>query len=197
MGSSSASGTSRPGHPYHWNFVALERPLRPVTRPPDDMEKLYWPSSERLMVMGRRLEMRSRRPLEAVVSWSVVVIMPGRTRGARCGVCISDGRGDDAMRCGSEQAVSSGAVVSLWHCSKRCDAPGKDLKDRRAGYLGGEGDQGRQLRVSASPTGRVLRGWTQGARAEAGLSDSLYLDNDRMTACGRGTGVNTARWRGR
>lgn len=40
---------------------------------------------------------------------------------------------------------------------------------------------GRQLRVSASPTGRVLRGWTQGARAEAGLSDSLCLDNDRMT----------------
>lgn len=35
------------------------------------------------------------------------------TRGALRSVCISDGRGDDAMRCGSEQAVSSGAVVSL------------------------------------------------------------------------------------
>lgn len=42
--------------------VVLLRPLSPVTRPPEDMEKLYWPSSWRLMVMGRRLEMSNSRP---------------------------------------------------------------------------------------------------------------------------------------
>lgn len=109
MGSSSASGTSRPGHPYHWNFVALERPLRPVTRPPDDMEKLYWPSSERLMVMGRRLEMRSRRPLEAGVSWSVIVILPDRTRGARCEGMYVYRTEEGMMRCDAMRL--GGAVV--------------------------------------------------------------------------------------
>lgn len=64
MGPISASGTSRPGHPYHWKLVALDKPLRPVTRPPEDMEKLYWPSSVRLMVMGRRFEIKRRRPDE-------------------------------------------------------------------------------------------------------------------------------------
>ena len=51
-----------PGQPYHLNCVFLLSPLRPETRPPEDMEKLYSPSSERLMVMGRRLEMSNRRP---------------------------------------------------------------------------------------------------------------------------------------
>lgn len=55
----SSSGTSRPGHPYHWKVVDLDSPLRPLTRPPEDMEKSYLPSSERLMVMGSRLETSS------------------------------------------------------------------------------------------------------------------------------------------
>lgn len=150
MGSASASGTSRPGHPYHWNFVALERPLSPVTSPPDDMEKLYWPSSERLMVMGRRLEMRSRRPLEADVSWSVVVILPGRTRGARCRVYVYRTE-EGMMRC--DAAWSWLAVAVLWcSCSTvrrdAIDAPGKDLEDQEGWLSWRREGPGRQLRVS-------------------------------------------------
>jgi hypothetical protein len=40
MGPASASGTSRPGQPYHWKLVVFDRPLKPVTSPPEDMEKL-------------------------------------------------------------------------------------------------------------------------------------------------------------
>lgn len=34
----------------------MERPLRPVARPPDDIEKSYLPSGDLLIVTGRRLE---------------------------------------------------------------------------------------------------------------------------------------------
>ncbi len=44
----SFSGGAVPGQPYHLNCVFLLSPLRPETRPPEDMEKLYSPSSERL-----------------------------------------------------------------------------------------------------------------------------------------------------
>jgi hypothetical protein len=57
----SPSGTSIPGHPYHWKLVVLLSPLKPVTRPPEDMEKLYSPSSFRFIVIGKRLDMRSSR----------------------------------------------------------------------------------------------------------------------------------------
>lgn len=39
----------------------LDKPLRPLTRPPEDMEKSYLPSSDRLMVMGKRFETSSKR----------------------------------------------------------------------------------------------------------------------------------------
>ena len=68
MGPASAPGTSKPGHPYHWKLVVFDNPLSPVTRPPEDMEKVYWPSSDLLMVMGKRLEMRRRRPEEPASS---------------------------------------------------------------------------------------------------------------------------------
>jgi hypothetical protein len=42
--------------------VVFARPLRPLTRPPEDMLVSYLLSSVRLMVMGKRLEIRSRRP---------------------------------------------------------------------------------------------------------------------------------------
>src|SRR5690242_419576 len=58
----SPSGTSRPGQPYHWKVVVFDKPLRPLTSPPEDMDISYLPSSARLMVIGRRLETRSRRP---------------------------------------------------------------------------------------------------------------------------------------
>jgi hypothetical protein len=58
----SSSGTSRPGQPYHWNVVVFDSPLSPLTSPPEDMDMSYLPSSERLMVMGRRFETSSRRP---------------------------------------------------------------------------------------------------------------------------------------
>jgi hypothetical protein len=78
MGPASASGTSRPGHPYHWKLVVLDNPLRPVTKPPEDMEKEYSPSSERLMVIGRRLEIRSNLPEEeAGYSTAAGIVMTG------------------------------------------------------------------------------------------------------------------------
>ena len=52
----SSPETSIPGQPYHWKVVVFERPLRPVTRPPEDMEKSNLPSCVRLIVMGRRFE---------------------------------------------------------------------------------------------------------------------------------------------
>ena len=61
----SSSGTSSPGQPYHWKVVVFESPLKPLTRTPEDMDMSYLPSSERLMVMGRRFETSSRRPSEA------------------------------------------------------------------------------------------------------------------------------------
>jgi hypothetical protein len=61
-GPASESGTSRPGQPYHWKVVVLDSPLRPETSPPDDMEKAYEPSSERLIVMGSRFDTRSNLP---------------------------------------------------------------------------------------------------------------------------------------
>ena len=61
-GLTSASGTSRPGQPYHWKVVVFDKPLRPVTSPPEDMLKAYEPSSERLIVMGSRLDTRSSLP---------------------------------------------------------------------------------------------------------------------------------------
>jgi hypothetical protein len=36
----------------------LERPLKPVTRPPEDIEKSYLPSDDRLMVIGSLFETR-------------------------------------------------------------------------------------------------------------------------------------------
>lgn len=78
----SFSGTSRPGHPYHWKVVDLARPLRPLTSPPEDMEKSNLPSSERLMVMGRRLETRSRRPLSG--DFGVVGAMVGGDVSSGC-----------------------------------------------------------------------------------------------------------------
>ena len=42
--------------------MVLDRPLKPLTNPPEDMDISYLPSSERLIVMGRRLETSSRRP---------------------------------------------------------------------------------------------------------------------------------------
>lgn len=39
----------------------MDRPLRPVTRPPEDMEKSYFPPSDLLMVIGNRLETSSNR----------------------------------------------------------------------------------------------------------------------------------------
>lgn len=65
----SSLGISRPGQPYHWKVVVFERPLRPVTRPPEDIEKSYFPSFERLMVIGRRFETRSSRDSEALGSY--------------------------------------------------------------------------------------------------------------------------------
>lgn len=78
--STSASGTSSPGHPYHWNLVVFAKPLRPVTRPPEDMLKLYVPSSERLMVIGRRLETRRRRPEPSLVACTAPRILTGAER---------------------------------------------------------------------------------------------------------------------
>src|ERR1700683_1418655 len=62
IGPASASGTSRPGQPYHTKVVLLDSPLRPETSPPDDIEKAYEPSSERLIVMGSRFDTRSNLP---------------------------------------------------------------------------------------------------------------------------------------
>lgn len=59
----SSPGTSRPGQPNHWKVVLLERPLNPVTRPPEDMENSYLPPSDRLTVIGRRFETIRRREL--------------------------------------------------------------------------------------------------------------------------------------
>ena len=66
----------------------FDKPLNPLTRPPEDMEKSYLPSSERLMVIGRRLETRRRRPSdlgsEAMVDmiadnvWRVLLLSRGR-----------------------------------------------------------------------------------------------------------------------
>jgi hypothetical protein len=39
IGPASASGTSRPGQPYHTKVVVLDYPLSPETSPPDDIEK--------------------------------------------------------------------------------------------------------------------------------------------------------------
>ena len=36
----------------------MERPLKPVTRPPEDIEKSYLPSDDRLMVIGSLFETR-------------------------------------------------------------------------------------------------------------------------------------------
>lgn len=58
----SFSGTSSPGQPYHWNVVDLDNPLNPLTSPPDDIEKSYLPSSDLLIVIGRRFETRRSRP---------------------------------------------------------------------------------------------------------------------------------------
>ena len=62
MVGASSSGTSSPGQPYHWKVVVLESPLKPLTSPPEDMDMSYLPSSERLIVMGKRFDTSSRRP---------------------------------------------------------------------------------------------------------------------------------------
>ena len=62
IGPASASGTSKPGQPYHTKVVVLDNPLRPETSPPEDIEKAYEPSSERLIVMGSRFDTRSNLP---------------------------------------------------------------------------------------------------------------------------------------
>ena len=48
-----------PGQPYHWKLVVFDKPLRPVTSPPEDMLKVYEPSSECLIVMGNLLDAKS------------------------------------------------------------------------------------------------------------------------------------------
>lgn len=70
----SFSGISRPGQPYHWKVVDLDRPLSPLTKPPEDMEKSYLPSSDLLMVMGSRFETRSRRPSEVGADEAIAVV---------------------------------------------------------------------------------------------------------------------------
>jgi hypothetical protein len=85
-GPASESGTSRPGQPYHWKVVVLDSPLRPETSPPDDMEKAYEPSSERLIVMGSRFDTRSNLPWR-LGSWTTEGIVRAfvrlRRRGSR------------------------------------------------------------------------------------------------------------------
>lgn len=93
----SFSGTSRPGQPYHWKVVDLDRPLRPLTRPPEDMEKSYFPSSERLMVMGKRFETSSRRPtseLGSSVAKGMAAVREGANQGRRgCDMKVELGDG--------------------------------------------------------------------------------------------------------
>jgi hypothetical protein len=77
----SSSGTSKPGQPYQRKVVDLDRPLNPLTRPPDDMEKSYLPSSERWMVIGSRFETRRSLAFSSL-GLSGAGIMAGQLRRA-------------------------------------------------------------------------------------------------------------------
>ena len=141
MGPASASGTSRPGQPYHWKLVALDSPLRPVTRPPEDMEKEYWPSSERLMVIGRRLEMRSRRPDEpgpCSTTPGIVEVVDGGEVGDRIETRKDeDGRGRNARARGA--LLSVGCSDAIGRGGRLADCGSCLFREQRRSAVAGWG----------------------------------------------------------
>lgn len=99
--------------------MVFDSPLRPLTRPPEDMDISYLPSSERLMVMGRRFETSRRRPssfffrlslvgvsimLAVAMSYSRCEVRCTRG-GARSGLCGC--YGVSAEELGGEREVSA------------------------------------------------------------------------------------------
>jgi len=93
--------------------VVLDNPLRPETKPPDDMEKAYEPSSERLIVMGRRFDTRSNLPW-TLGSWTTEGIVRGSEGYEGSQRRWNEGAQLCLRRRGSRESLSSTDGYSRW-----------------------------------------------------------------------------------